>query len=639
MTQSEDPDGRLSPAAMMPPFLWLWLVLYTIEVPSIAQSSWASFADLTGHGDYSAEVATTPSFRMLRVLTLVGLVPSLAVLCGALAVAFPTLRRWWVERTLELRQDRRPAITEMQQFIDRFAPGLQIRANVLRPDRLVRVYPVGWRRARIAVFGPMVALWRSDRAAAESILLHEIAHYRTGDHLIVGLGSPLVGFVNAWIPIFALFGLVPTMLFALIYPIGWLLLAQLGLLVTLLPRMLLLPVSGLWLAELSADRYVVESGYGSALRRALDAQGSKERRFLAPITDLAHPPVALRRWSAARRGGSAGSVILLAGWPVLQLGLLLVILSSAVAGWRLLDYPWSQITSEAVINSHSFLLDAAQLWIPAVLVLLTWPILSTLWARWWVGHRPARPGIPAGSYRTAAALSAILLAGSLFLTSCGTPGAAPAPEESSAPPATSTTQTSTTQTSTAQARTEPAEPLVEDTSTADDPAAEEVISPGDYTVTLSGTVAGQQFERTAELQVLPTVTDYGVTNDVNLIEVCLKSGFPAGSPELGALWFGTNTACFPERGAQLDMAYVSVSGNTVTVEPDSQIAATGLNSFVDSGDFISACLYYPVSGTMIVTVSTDGSVSGSLDLVGYSGPCRATGTQSTYRAEFTGSRT
>ena len=48
----------------------------------------------------------------------------------------------------------------------------------------------------------------------------------------------------------------------------------------------------------------------------------------------------------------------------------------------------------------------------------------------------------------------------------------------------------------------------------DDPAAEEGIPTGDYTVTLSGTVAGQQFERTAQFQVLPTITEYGVTNDV-----------------------------------------------------------------------------------------------------------------------------
>jgi hypothetical protein len=122
------------------------------------------------------------------------------------------------------------------------------------------------------------------------------------------LGSPFVGLVNAWFPIFVVFGVIPTAVFAATYPTGWLLVAQLGLLATLLPRMLLLPVSGLWLAELSADRYVVELGQEPALRRALAAHaayGSRRRRFFRLLTDLAHPPGAV---PPARRAGSAPQV-------------------------------------------------------------------------------------------------------------------------------------------------------------------------------------------------------------------------------------------------------------------------------------------------------------------------------------------
>ncbi|CNE46605.1 chaperone protein DnaK [Mycobacterium tuberculosis] len=175
----------------------------------------------------------------------------------------------------------------------------------------------------------------------------------------------------------------------------------------------------------------------------------------------------------------------------------------------------------------------------------------------------------------------------------------------------------------------PTEPEISPT-----PEDEPGIKEGTYTVSLSGTVGGQTFQRTAQLQVTSTVARVGTNNGVNPIEVCLRSGFPAGTPEVGAIWFGTNTACFPERGAQLDTATVEVSGDTVTVRPDARIAAAGLNQFTASGNYIYACLYQPVSGTMTVTFS-GASASGELDINGYSGPCQAAGTNTTYTATFT----
>ncbi|MGI5200650.1 Hsp70 family protein [Spirillospora sp. CA-108201] len=167
------------------------------------------------------------------------------------------------------------------------------------------------------------------------------------------------------------------------------------------------------------------------------------------------------------------------------------------------------------------------------------------------------------------------------------------------------------------------------------PEEETGIRTGTYSVSLSGMVSGQTFRRTAQLQVMPTVTRVGTNNGVNPVEVCLRSGFPAGTPEVGAIWFGTNTACFPERGAQLDMTNVEVDGDTITVRPDARIAATGLNQFTASGNSIYACLYQPVSGTMTVDLSGD-SPTGELDINGYSGPCQAVGTNTTYTASING---
>lgn len=65
-------------------------------------------------------------------------------------------------------------------------------------------------------------------------------------------------------------------------------------------------------------------------------------------------------------------------------------------------------------------------------------------------------------------------------------------------------------------------------------------------------------------------------NGENQLELCLRSGFPAGNPEVGAIWLGSNTACFNSR-AQLDMVFADVQGDRYSLRPDSTIAATGLN--------------------------------------------------------------
>jgi len=52
---------------------------------------------------------------------------------------------------------------------------------------MARIYPVGWRTARIAVFRPLPELWRRDRETAQAILLHEVAHRRHGHQFVVGL--------------------------------------------------------------------------------------------------------------------------------------------------------------------------------------------------------------------------------------------------------------------------------------------------------------------------------------------------------------------------------------------------------------------------------------------------------------------
>jgi hypothetical protein len=156
---------------------------------------------------------------------------------------------------------------------------------------------------------------------------------------------------------------------------------------------------------------------------------------------------------------------------------------------------------------------------------------------------------------------------------------------------------------------------------------------GTYDVTIGGTAGGQSFRRTGTVRIVATISRIGTTNGVNPIDVCLVSGMPAADPQPGAIWFGSNSGCNPgANAADIDLGYVEVAGARVTLRPDERIAATLGNHYtVSSG--LAACPYAPVSGTLQVDAGPDGSLSGSVDIVGYGGAfCGRTA----YRADLTG---
>jgi hypothetical protein len=201
--------GRLATAAALPPWMLLWLLAAAFSVPGAMQGWRQYFLELTGGGTYGTDAVTSPSCGLLRLLALLQLVPSVVIVVGLLSVTFPQLRTAVVERRLGPTEQRRPVIAEIEDFLREHGADVEVHCNLVRQDRMARIYPTGWRRARLAVFGPLVALWRRDRPAAHPVLLHEVAHTRTGDHLFLGLGSPFVALVNLWFPLLTVFGVLP----------------------------------------------------------------------------------------------------------------------------------------------------------------------------------------------------------------------------------------------------------------------------------------------------------------------------------------------------------------------------------------------------------------------------------------------
>lgn len=391
------------PTVAVPPWTLLWLVVFALAAPSTVAARWESYVDLTATGSWGPELAATTSFSVLRMLTLLGFLPAAVVAAGLVAVAAPGLRAVLVERTLRLSAPHRPVLGEVTDFLRGQGSTVEVRANLARQDRLARVYAAGWRRPRLAVFGPFVALWRRDRQAAEAVLLHELAHTRAGDHLILGLGSPFLALVRLWVLAGA--ASVPLALWVVVtQPTGVALTAQVLLLLGSVPALILLPVGALWTAELGADRYVAASGRRAALLRVLDSAPPR-RRWRSTMALLSHPPLALRR----RALRDARTVPLLAAWPLLVLGQLAVVLSAAVPGWLLIGHAYPDIPELALSNSGRYLLDALRIWGSAALLLLGWPLLARPWTRWWGGGAVDPAGPPPGAYVAAAAIVVAVL--------------------------------------------------------------------------------------------------------------------------------------------------------------------------------------------------------------------------------------
>ncbi|MEV0400101.1 hypothetical protein [Actinoallomurus sp. NPDC050550] len=384
-----------------PPWIWMFFVGYlAIGVPDWIRTWHRQLADYRGHDSLA--------FTLLKVFAVVELLPVAFLAAGIAGVALPAVRGRWVERRFGLVPDDRPVIAEMRRFAEAYAPGVDLRVT-LRPGRLARVYPVGFRRARIAVFRPMAALWRQDRPAAEAVLLHEIAHLRQGDHLLVGLGSPFPWLVRVCAPVFLAAEVLPAVVLFVVQPhLGTAVGAQVVLDVGAIPRQLILPVAALWLAELGADRFPAQVAGPHVLQRALDR--SRSTSWFGP---LSHPPKGLR-WRLAAHPRAA-TLTLLTGWFAALVIKLAVTIVAATPASLMIGNSVPDTARLLTRGIRDFLVDGRPLLLAALALLVTWPLLARLWTRAWSPGTP--PGWPAQYplYLAATAAPTLLVLGSVLV--------------------------------------------------------------------------------------------------------------------------------------------------------------------------------------------------------------------------------
>ncbi|MFI1439654.1 M48 family metalloprotease [Streptomyces fructofermentans] len=418
------PSPRTSDVPGPPPWLWLCLILFAIQVPG-------PIGRAVGAGRELREIdGTQHGLLTTTLLGLVQLLPLLFLLAAVLALLAPRARCRHVERRYGLLPPdhrlvapparRRPGVGEtpvphfyeqMAAVLAQHAPGVELRVST-RSRPSARVYPAGVRTARIGVFAPLVHLWHTDPEAARAVLLHELGHVRQGDQHVAGLGSPLVALVRAWPYVLAGLVVVPVvLLFATGDATARPVLAQVVLVLLSVPKVLLLVVAALWSAELAADRRALASCGPDSLVRALRSLGAADHGGLAR---LHHPPVRLRTRCALRSGEAGTHLLLTLLWPFALLVQLLLTTLGAATAFVLLGARPERVPGHVLALAHSSL-TADPAWWATLAAVLLWPLVAGARSG---GGRPRL--LPSRPHAVAALLPACLLTVGLLPLAPGT---------------------------------------------------------------------------------------------------------------------------------------------------------------------------------------------------------------------------
>ncbi|WP_156893018.1 M48 family metalloprotease [Actinokineospora enzanensis] len=372
-----------------PPWPVFWLgtaLLWTL--PRGAGPWWTELLDLLGIAPDPARELTASG--LLRIANLVDLVGPLVIVTAVVTVFGAGIRGRFIESRYNLRAAAPVgAVAEMAEYARAQLPNIEVRVNLVRARQTSFAYFRGPRRPRLAVFGSLVKLWRSDRRAAEAVVRHEVNHCRQGDNALLGAVSPFEFVLRHWLLLFVCAVLIPTSAVWLANAIDFLrttggtshTLGQLlthvlpGLLLTLagsgarLFAALTMAIAASWSAELGADQaaaLVDPQGTIGALAHT-DRPGGSRHWLFGRIT---HPPRALRR--AALRGGPTTAIVC---YPLGWLVLLFWELVAANASFLVDEVPATDILHENGRLTLLWIGSMWPLWLAAAGFMLLWSVL------------------------------------------------------------------------------------------------------------------------------------------------------------------------------------------------------------------------------------------------------------------------
>jgi Zn-dependent protease with chaperone function len=405
-----------------PPWLWMVTALginpigLTIAAGLLLYDNFRGLGDFAHHAGFLQWLVFLAIF--LPLLGLAGFIPLGALFVGSLSVFQPKRRQEALEKEYALAplDTGLPVCREIAEFVHGRYPQVTLTANLLRTSLLAFVYPDGATTVRLAVFGGLLKLWASDRAAAQAVLLHELAHCRRGDALHIGVGSGFVrslqiaaGSLAASLALWLVIRVMSAQLFTM---------AVVGAVQAFSIYVVL--IAAIWSAEFNADRLAAEDfgpGGLDAVGRALRLTEVHETGWRAWLSRLTHPPLKLRL-RMLRREGWAGLFALNMAYP---LGLLAASALRWAAPWllRLLTGPIPESHMQFITEDHftQNIMYENTSYIVAWMGLMMWPWIHQRRATAWSHQKVQRIPGPAGAYIAASALCFALFIGAFLLSS------------------------------------------------------------------------------------------------------------------------------------------------------------------------------------------------------------------------------
>jgi hypothetical protein len=405
-------------SAQVPPWLWLWIVFYVTYLPQMFGLWRKLLNDLLFYQGPSQEVTGSAFFFLAKLGNLLEFIPSFSLFLGVASLLIPTLRKTSLENKFNLNDlpASTTGINEIVHFLQIHAPGIQVKVNPTEFSEYAFVYSLGFRKAAIAVFAPTIKLWRSDRAAAEALLLHEVAHYNNGDAFIVGAGSVFriviehcfYLFVGLFcLPIGIVFLTQTLSLFEELGQLGWSVLLIFPVIAAILHKIsqviigiplllgsmtgillwaaniFIIPLVGIWSSELNADQFAAQRSSENML--SVIHRLPKEPHLLKWILNrFTHPPDSMRQWFIAHSQEPFSRILLLILFPLGYIAALMIQVLSLIFKLAASDIPVESVNLGANIAYALHNLFAPR-WFMMSVVLLTWFFLANIWEQWFIG--------------------------------------------------------------------------------------------------------------------------------------------------------------------------------------------------------------------------------------------------------------
>jgi hypothetical protein len=424
-------------ASVVPPWLWFWLIIYLISLPTNLSNWTQRFTVIFTYQNPSSDITGSLPYPLLGITDLLELIFPVALLVGTISLLFPkqTGKKYEEEHGLEVRE-MKPEITK---FLHEYAPKIYVRFTLTSNGNLARVYALDYGKVAVAIFPEIVKLWRKDKSTAKVTLLHELGHYLSGDAFIIGAGSEFRKIVTSWFYLYFLIIFIPIVIVSLsqivtffqeitqlgieilpaithkisqifILYIPFFLGQMLGLLL-LTFNVSIIPLIGIWCAEFNADQAAARNTSPDEALKLIHQLSEKITwtkwlssyrthshkglrlwlvtqsynwwgLFLLLLlflgerlsSPLTHPPKRLRLWLVTQSHNWWSLFLLLLLFPGAYIVRLFILIAyGIIASFMIGNF---EALHEAIIN---YLKDVTPVWIFAAILLAIWPAVSQQW--------------------------------------------------------------------------------------------------------------------------------------------------------------------------------------------------------------------------------------------------------------------